>query len=234
MHIRSKFTHSFLITVFLALNAPILCYSQSKSDLVTQNPTKKSNIKNIWRQEPNSFAGIGFYQKIDFPICPYSVRWKEMVEADPNLVACLVLNPRGSQDLNGNPTTEINPARDVSPLGPVHLIANEDNAIVGIKSYFIADRYTRLLAIFTERYGSPHVVRQTKLQTNGGAFFEGVVNEWNGQKVNIKLESLVKREYSTYSQTFYETGEFSIYSTSWLRSNGEALKNEAKNKAKNF
>lgn len=223
----------FIIVIF-ALSSSVYSYGQPKSETQEQTQKKKTISKIKWREEPNSFAGIHFYEKIDFPICPLSIRWKEMVASDPNLVACLVLNPTGSQDLNGNPTTQVTLARDVSPLGPIHLIANTENEIVGIKSYFISERYVRLLAIFTERYGPPHIKRQTKLQSNAGAVFEGAAVEWHGQNFDIKLESLIHREYSNYSNSFLETGEFTIYSKAWLRSKGENLMKDVKDKAKNF
>lgn len=234
-----------LVITFLALGLSYSSLAQSK----VETQAKKAISKTSWKEEPNSFAGVSLIESVNFLYCPMKAhhfqytasvyffdysRWQEMAAADASLTACIEQSDKPSQDINGNPSTQIHTARNVNPLGPIHIITNNEKVIVKLTSYFTSDKYLQLLAIFSERYGPPHVSRQTKLQSNGGAIFEGAVVEWKGRNFDIKLESLIKREYSSYSNTINETGEFTIINKAWLRSKGEILMNDVKDKAKNF
>ncbi|RON88458.1 hypothetical protein [Pseudomonas fluorescens] len=133
----------------------------------------KKPAATTWTQEPDSFMGLRFDQKVDvaLPACPRGVGiHKQMCHEPPytNLYT-----------VNGGPSVGFGYSLSVFAGGS------------GVESFYLStnsDNFSQLAELFTTKYGTPQSSTSEVVKTKGGASFTNETLSWRGSKVSITLQ----------------------------------------------
>lgn len=128
-----------------------------------------------WAQEPDSFMGISFDQKLEYslPQCPAGYELPERMCRE---------NPyQGLYSIKGTPSIGLDSGYQLSVMaktGPVD-------------SFYLttqAEDFPKLVQIFITKYGQPTHRSSDVVKTKGGAEFTNESLRWRGKKIDITLE----------------------------------------------
>ncbi len=128
-----------------------------------------------WTQEPDSFMGIRFDQKLEYslPQCPAGY--------EPPKSMCRSAPYQGLYTINGTPS--------IGLIGGYGLSAMAKTGPVD--SFYLTtqvDDFPRLTQIFITKYGQPTTRATEVVKTKGGAEFTNESLQWLGKKVEITLQ----------------------------------------------
>ncbi|SAI59024.1 Uncharacterised protein [Bordetella ansorpii] len=144
--------------------------------------TKERNSKAPWKQEPDGFVGIKFGQPLPATIrdCPRSRFGGVAYEQLAGLGLCYGGLSRDSYgELHNMPQLG---------FGYNTNIMMDKGTPVSFVLTTSSDNYSRLLEAFTSRYGPPHSVESSTVQSRAGASYDNHTAEWLGPKVRIVVE----------------------------------------------
>lgn len=135
----------------------------------------KATVSKPWSQEPDSFMGISFDQKLEYslPQCPAGY--------EPPKSMCRNTPYQGLYTINGTPSIGLVGGYGLSAMaktGPVD-------------SFYLTtqvDDFPRLTQIFITKYGQPTTRAAEVVKTKGGAEFTNESLQWLGKKVEIILQ----------------------------------------------
>ncbi|MGY2199061.1 hypothetical protein [Pseudomonas gingeri] len=128
-----------------------------------------------WTQEPDSFMGLRFDQKIDavMPTCP------------PGTVLSKTM-------CHDSPYASLYPVRGGPEIGFGYSLS-AFSSDTGVESFYLSthsDNYPKLVALFTKKYGAPTQSSSEPVKTKGGASFTNETLMWSGKKVSIMIQKL--------------------------------------------
>ncbi|MBD9585793.1 hypothetical protein IB254_01875 [Pseudomonas sp. PDM03] len=136
---------------------------------------KKTSEPTPWTQEPDSFMGVSFDQKLVYsiPECPsgYEIP-KSMCRDAPY---------QGLYTIKGTPS--------IGLIGGYGLSAMAKTGPVD--SFYLTTQtedFSRLVQVFITKYGQPTKRTSETIKTKGGAEFNNEQLQWLGKKVEITLQ----------------------------------------------
>ncbi|NOS97583.1 MAG: hypothetical protein HOP25_03825 [Methylotenera sp.] len=194
----------------------------AKNDVLKNEKSGSSKVK--WELEPKSFMGITLNEPLISSIneqCPSSTQ-QVCYEVNKILDSSFL-------EIHNPPISQFR-AIYINALG-----ANktDPNANVGkIEVSFNTDDFETIRNILIQKYGLPHSTNVSIVKTNGGAEFKNYENYWLGNNVNIVIESLISRGYTSGKYGgFYSYGTILITTKEFLEQSDEARTNKAKSEA---
>ena len=104
---------------------------------------------------------------------------------------------------------------------------DKPESIVGaVEVLFPSQNYSMVKEMLMAKYGVAHSEKIDKVKTNGGAEFDNEISIWSGEKTTIKIQSLLKRDFSEGS--IREFGSVLVNSTDYLKHNSQKASDVAK------
>ncbi|MBB2918317.1 hypothetical protein [Cupriavidus alkaliphilus] len=157
-------------TLHLALSVLVAVAASNVAAQVGKNaPHNSSALQHPKWEEPTSFLGLKFGEKVELPPC---------AQARNELCKVVVDN--------------FYSYRNLPDLGFKYSLSSLN--LDGVPYYFALTtekaNHFRLVAMFRERYGEPIKTEEVTVQTRGGARYTSNVRTWEGPKIKISLHEL--------------------------------------------
>ena len=136
---------------------------------------KKPATPAPWTQEPDSFMGMRFDQKVDveLPVCPRGTVLSKTLCHEP-------------------PYTNLYTVRGGPEIGFGYSLSVFSSGS-GVESFYLttnSDNFSKLVTLFTNKYGAPTQSSSEPVKTKAGASFTNETLTWSGKKVQITIDKL--------------------------------------------
>ncbi|NWB73934.1 hypothetical protein HX805_15855 [Pseudomonas sp. G5001] len=157
------------------MNAKILIFLFAACLTSSAIAAKKPSTPTLWAQEPDSFMGLRFDQKVDatVPACPRGTILSKTMCHEP-------------------PYTNLYTVRGGPEIGFGYSLAVFASPS-GVESFYLttnSDNFSKLVTLFTNKYGTPTQILNEPVKTKAGASFTNETLTWSGKKVEITIEKL--------------------------------------------
>lgn len=243
---------SNLLLAVILMSAGLLAPNLYGAEVSKKVPAQNTKNQKKWGFEPTSFAGLSLTSPIEgLPNCPYKEiklqtlvyfedfdQWKEMVDSDKALIACVNLVSRVKKPTESIWDSQLesfrlSSARDISPFSDMTAVV-VDKKIMNLTVRFSSGDYQQAKSILVEKYGEPHKVESGSLQTQGGASFPTETLNWQGDSFSMTIGSMTERKYSERDKKIIERGTLTISNLNWKKAVIESGNDQIKQKANNL